>query len=134
MMRSRVTELKGENPPPKRPAQSVSLGISPLFHVSGLHGTLMMNITTGGKIIYTSGRFEPGKILELIEKERITQFSALGSAGFQIAHHPDLKKIRPFFCVGDWAWGRTSQPCPAGFAKADFSKCSPSCGHGLRHQ
>ena len=90
-LRMKTAELMGY-PVPTRTSQSISLGTSPLFHVSGLHGTLMMNIATGGKIIYRPGRFDPTDILETIQKEKITQFSALGNAGHQLCNHPDIDK------------------------------------------
>ncbi|MDE0237344.1 MAG: AMP-binding protein, partial [bacterium] len=58
------TELR-TNPPaddgaaPSPPAQSVTLGTSPLFHVSGLYGTTLIGMVTGGKIVYRRGRFDP---------------------------------------------------------------------------
>ncbi len=91
MIRTRAAALMGFEIPKKR-EQNVALGTSPLFHVSGLHGTVLMNISIGGKIVYRSGRFDAGEILKLIEQEKITQFPALGSAGHQVASHPDIKK------------------------------------------
>ena len=54
------TEMR-TNPPadddsaPGPPAQSVTLGTSPLFHVSGLYGTTLIAMVTGGKIVYRRG-------------------------------------------------------------------------------
>ena len=73
-------------------SQNVSLAAAPMFHVSGLYGSIVLQLALGGKLILAPGRFDAGRILGLIEKERITQFPALGSMGHRVAAHPDLSR------------------------------------------
>lgn len=86
--RSMVAARRGEWIPPRAEGQMISLGSSPLFHVSGLHGQTMIGLTLGSKIVFRRGGFDPEAIMALIEKERITNFSALGSMGPRLLDSP----------------------------------------------
>jgi long-chain acyl-CoA synthetase len=68
--------------------RSVTLMTSPLFHVSGLYGSTMMGLATGGKLVFRAGRFDPEDVLRLIEQERVTSWGALGSMGPRVVDHP----------------------------------------------
>lgn len=70
--------------------QLVSLAAAPMFHLSGLYASIVMHLAFGSKLVIRSGRFDPGEVLELMERERVTQFTALGAMGPRIAAHPDL--------------------------------------------
>ncbi len=70
--------------------QTVSLAAAPMFHLSGLYGSIVLQLAFGGKLVIRSGRFDPGEVLALMERERITQFTSLGAMGHRLAAHPDL--------------------------------------------
>jgi len=70
--------------------QTVTLAAAPMFHLSGLYGAIVLQLAFGGKLVIRSGRFDPGAVLETMERERITQFTALGAMGPRIAAHPDV--------------------------------------------
>ena len=71
-------------------SDDVHLVTSPLFHVSMLHGAVVMSICRGSCIVLLPGRFDPERVLQTIEKERVTSWSALGSAAPKIATCPAL--------------------------------------------
>ncbi len=73
-------------------AQGVMMLTSPMFHLSGLYATIVMQLLMGGKIVIRSGRFDPEEVLKLIARERVTAVSALGNMGPRIAKHPNLKQ------------------------------------------
>lgn len=70
----------GEEPSAPR-GQMITLATSPLFHVSGLFGSTLMGISVGAKLVFRRGAFDPVDVLRLIEAERVTSWSALGSMG-----------------------------------------------------
>lgn len=73
------------------PAQrQILLNTSPLFHVSGLLAGILMHVRAGSTIVFREGRFDPGDVLRLIEKERITSWSAIGAMAPMVLDHPDL--------------------------------------------
>jgi acyl-CoA synthetase (AMP-forming)/AMP-acid ligase II len=79
-------------PPDPPPPQTCSLVTVPLFHLSGLYAGAVMMLATGGKTVWRSGRFDPGDVLRLIEKERVTNWSALGTTAHQVVTHPDVDR------------------------------------------
>jgi acyl-CoA synthetase (AMP-forming)/AMP-acid ligase II len=64
---------------PRESLPTCSLVTVPLFHLSGLYAGAVMMLGTGGKTVWRSGRFDPGDVLRLIERERVTNWSALGN-------------------------------------------------------
>lgn len=71
--------------PPGQPGSNVALVTVPLFHASGLYGFVVLQLATGGKVVLRRGRFDPDDVLRLVEEERVTAWSALGSMGPRVA-------------------------------------------------
>jgi long-chain acyl-CoA synthetase len=61
---------------------------APLFHLSGLFTGVITSLAVGMKTVWTLGRFEPEKILQLIEAERVTTWPSLGSMAARVLDHP----------------------------------------------
>jgi long-chain acyl-CoA synthetase len=74
------------------PAQRAALVANPLFHVSGLYTQVVTFLMTGAKTVWTTGRFDPVRVMELIQKERITGWSPHGSMGPRLVNHPEVSK------------------------------------------
>ncbi|MDP6978619.1 MAG: class I adenylate-forming enzyme family protein, partial [Myxococcota bacterium] len=87
MLAAQLGEIPADAPPP---APTASLVTAPLFHLSGLYTAGIMMFSIGAKTVYRAGRFDPEDVLRLIEKERITTWSALGSTGPQVVEHPSI--------------------------------------------
>jgi acyl-CoA synthetase (AMP-forming)/AMP-acid ligase II len=83
---------RAKMPDPANRPQSVFLATSPMFHLSGLYGCIVMQLGLGGKLVIRPGRFDPEALLQLIERERVTAWAALGSMGPRVATHPNLEK------------------------------------------
>ena len=58
--------------PPAGPA--ISIMSSPLFHVSGFQAGALMGPATGMKLVWTTGRFDPKKIMQLTLDEGVTRW------------------------------------------------------------
>jgi acyl-CoA synthetase (AMP-forming)/AMP-acid ligase II len=71
--------------PSAAPGPNIALVTVPLFHASGLYGFVVLQLTAGGKVVLRPGRFDPDDVLRLIEEERVTAWSALGSMGPRVA-------------------------------------------------
>jgi long-chain acyl-CoA synthetase len=61
----------------------------PLFHATGCHSILVGNIMAGGKLVMMY-RWDPGRALELIERERISSFGGVPTMVMQVLDHPDF--------------------------------------------
>lgn len=64
---------------PNAHLQTAFLCGAPLFHASTLCGGLVMMLASGAKLVFRTGRFDPKQILSLIEREKITNLSTMGS-------------------------------------------------------
>jgi long-chain acyl-CoA synthetase len=65
---------------------------APLFHLSGLFTGVITSLAVGMKTVWTLGRFEPEKILRLIESEQVTTWPSLGSMAARVLDHPDFEQ------------------------------------------
>ena len=90
VLAARQADASGTTLPP--PVAPCTLGTVPLFHLSGLYAATLMMFAVGGKTVFRSGRFDPEAVLQLIEKEKVTAWSALGNTGWRVVSHPNLSK------------------------------------------
>lgn len=67
--------------------QGVNLQLSPLYHAACVHS--LVHIAHGGATILIE-RFEPGAVLRLIERERVTYLFAVPTMLYQMMDHPDF--------------------------------------------
>ena len=124
------------NPPsddgsaPSPPAQSVTLGTSPLFHVSGLYGTTLIGMVTGGKIVYRRGRFDPEAVLQLIQDEGVTAFAALGSIGSRLVNHPGFDQFDTSSVVNVGFGGAPASPAVQDKMRQAFPNAAAAVGMG----
>ncbi len=78
-------ELIGAGP------HTVSLAALPLFHVFGM--SAIMNVTLHAHGLLTLvPRFEPGKVLEVIERDRATTFGGVPTMFAALLHHPERER------------------------------------------
>jgi steroid-24-oyl-CoA synthetase len=78
-------------PAPERPrVKPRVLMTSPLFHVSGLSGSTLINMSVGGTLVFREGRFDPEECFALVEKERITAWTLIGAMGPRVVGHDRL--------------------------------------------
>jgi len=80
--------------------QPVNLISTPLFHI-GAFATLLTQTITGGRIVFNTGRFDPGQVLGLIESERVERWGAVPTMAARLLEHPDfdahdLSSLRSF--------------------------------------
>lgn len=66
----------------------VTLGVAPFFHMSGLGGLMLQTRVMGDTVVLYKGRFEPEQLLAMIEKEKVSTFTALGGMGPRIISCP----------------------------------------------
>jgi long-chain acyl-CoA synthetase len=80
---------RGEPPPQPDPgAQRTTLLAVPLFHVTGICSNLGPLMTVGGKLVLMH-RWDAGKALGLIERERVNQTGGVPTIAWQLIEHPD---------------------------------------------
>ena len=82
-----MAKSAGGAPPPPANCTLVS---APLFHLSGLYTGAVTLLASGVKTVWTRGRFDPVRVMELIEQEKVTSWGPLGTMAHRVLHHPDL--------------------------------------------
>ena len=93
------------NPPtPDQAALPPLVGINsnPLFHVSGFQSGALMGPATGMKTVWTTGRFDPEKIMRLTLEEGVTRWGGITTQLWRLVEHPSFEpeKFRQIRSMG----------------------------------
>ena len=79
---------------------TVTLVTVPLFHIGGVTH-LITQVIAGGRLVLLDGRFDPGRVIDLIEQERVTSWGGVPTMARRVLEHPrfdeaDLSSLRSF--------------------------------------
>ena len=93
------------DPPPPEAASLpplVSVLSAPLFHVSGFQAGALMGPATGLKSVWTTGRFDPEKIMRLTLEEGVTRWGGITTQLWRLIEHPEFEpeKFRQIRATG----------------------------------
>jgi long-chain acyl-CoA synthetase len=69
----------------------VSLATLPLFHVFGMNSVMNVAVRAHG-LLTLLPRFEPGKALEMIERDHVNSFAGVPTMYSALLHHPEREK------------------------------------------
>ena len=79
--------------PDHRPTfEPCTLAQLPLFHVSGLHGSLVHCLALGQRSVWPLGRFDETTVFRLTEAESITTWSVVPTQLLRLLEHPDFDR------------------------------------------
>jgi len=76
------------------PAPSKGLLSLPLFHIGGLQ-QIITPLVTGGTVVFSDGRFEPEAIIDLIEAEKVSVWSAVPTMVSRVVDYLEASNHRP---------------------------------------
>ena len=102
----------------------------PLFHATGCHSVLVANILSGGTLVLMR-RWDAGRALELIERERVTAFGGVPAMVMQVIDSPSFA-TRDTSSVQSISYG--GAPCPPDLVrriKEHFPGGAPGNGYGM---
>jgi long-chain acyl-CoA synthetase len=102
----------------------------PLFHATGCHSILVGNLLAGGKLVMMY-RWDSGRALELIERERITTFGGVPTMVLQVLDHPDFDKRDTSSIKSVGYGGAPAPPELVKRIKEHFNSSPASNGYGL---
>ena len=109
-------------------SQEITLVVAPLFHIGGLNVTPLLCFLKGATVVMEQ-MFEPGMVLENIEKYHVTSMFGVPAMYLFMAQHPDfatrdLSSIRVLSCGG--------APVPEALIKVYAARGLPfNQGYGL---
>jgi long-chain acyl-CoA synthetase len=128
--------INGLRNPPAPPAEGETptppafILIVPLFHVTGCVAVLLSCVAAGLKLVIMY-KWDPGRALELIERERITNFVGVPTQSWDLMEHPDFAKHDTSSLVSVGGGGAPAPPELVKRVEAGFRKGRPSLGYGL---
>lgn len=114
------------------PSPPVALAPTPLFHVTACNCVLHPITAAGGKIVLMY-KWDPGRALELIEREGVVAFSAVPTMSRELINHEDWERRDTSTLTGMGGGGAPVQPDLVAKINSSLSnaKASPSVGYGL---
>jgi long-chain acyl-CoA synthetase len=71
---------------------TISMMCLPLFHIGGIQ-TLMSGQLSGGRMLFLDGRFDPVRVLEMIERERVRFFGGVPTMVTRLLECPELPRF-----------------------------------------
>jgi long-chain acyl-CoA synthetase len=105
-------------PPPSRSLLSI-----PLFHVGGLQ-QIITPMLGGGTLVFTEGRFDPGRVVNLLDEEQVTVWSTVPTMVSRVMDwmedtgHPGLPAVRTVGLGGSPVGMQLRQKIPLWFPSA----------------
>jgi len=118
------------NPADPSLAPSCQLVTSPLFHVSGLHMTAVAYLVGGVRSIWTTGKFDPLTVMQLIESEKITHWSYTATMLHRVVTHPALEDYNLSSLRSGGGGGSTFSPALQRRAKEVLPNLGKTMGVG----
>ncbi|CAN5584061.1 class I adenylate-forming enzyme family protein [soil metagenome] len=123
-------EREAPSDPPPAPQQPVFMAPTPLFHVTACNCILHPATMAGGRIVLTY-KWDPGRALELIEREKVTNFSGVPTMSRELLQHPDWETRDTSSLLGMGGGGAALPPDLVGKIDKSLKQSAPSTGYGL---
>jgi long-chain acyl-CoA synthetase len=125
----------GDLDAPSAPAEpdagpAVFMAPTPLFHVTANNCLLQPCTLVGGKIVFMY-KWDAGRALELIERERVTNFSGVPTMSRELLVHPDWATRDTSSLKGMGGGGARSSPTWSTRSTSRSREGVPSTGYGL---
>ena len=128
---ARMFLRRGEDvPEPDPDEQRATLLAIPFFHATGAFAVLVPTLLRGDKII-TMYKWDAGKALPIIEKEKVTAVGGVPAIAWQLLEHPDRDKY-DLSSIGTISYGGApSAPDLVTTIKKRFPEAMPGNGWGM---
>ena len=115
---------------PVTPRPPVYMAPTPLFHVTACNCLLHPATISGAKIVFTY-KWDPGRALELIEREQVTTFSGVPTMSRELLLHPDWATRDTSSLQGLGGGGAALQPDLVQKIAGALTDSAPSTGYGM---
>ena len=117
--------------PPAPPAlPPVFMAPTPLFHVTACNCILHPATLVGGTLVLMY-KWDPGRALELIEREKCTNFSGVPTMGRELLLHPDWKTRDTSSLAAISGGGAAVQPDLVEKIDKELEHGTPTTGYGM---
>jgi long-chain acyl-CoA synthetase len=119
----RPDEVAPSNPP-------VFILVVPLFHVTGCVPVMLSCFSSGLKLVMMY-RWEPERALELIERERVTNFVGVPTQSWDLLECPRFSEFDTSSLLSVGGGGAPAPPELVRRVASNFGKGRPSIGYGM---
>ncbi len=112
------------------PRPPVFFAPTPLFHVTACN-CILHGATAGGATLVLMYKWDAGRALELIEREKVTTFSGVPTMGRELLMHPDWDKRDTSSLQGITGGGSAVQPDLVEKIAKSLKGGQPGTGYGM---
>lgn len=128
--RARKEAMGVAEPPAGPPRQLSALVATPMFHVTANNCIAHSATLSGGKLVHMY-KWEPGRALELIEKEQVTNLSGVPVMARELIAHPDFDKYDTSSLAALGGGGAQLQPDLVAKIDGRVKTARPNTGYGM---
>ena len=111
-------------------ARPVFILVTPLFHVTGCVPVMLSCFASGLKLVIMY-KWEPDRALELIERERVTNFVGVPTQSWDLLESPRFKEFDTSSLVSVGGGGAPAPPELVKRVASSFAQGRPSIGYGM---
>jgi long-chain acyl-CoA synthetase len=128
--RAAINAQLGAGPPKDHPYSTSFILIVPLFHVTGCVAVMLSCFAAGTKLVMMH-KWDPARALELIERERVTNFVGVPTQSWDLLECPDFacRDTSSLLSVG--GGGAPAPPELVKRVDRSFRAGRPSIGYGM---
>jgi len=118
--------------PPREPSPYPTsfILVVPLFHVTGLVPVMLSCFAAGYKLVMMY-KWSPERALELIERERVTQFVGVPTMSFDLLESPDFARRDTTSLASVGGGGAPAPPELVQRIEKSFTRGRPGIGYGM---
>ncbi len=104
--------------------------IVPLFHVTGAVPVMLGCLLSGAKLVIMY-KWDAGKALEIIQREKITNFVGVPTQSWDLVNHPDFPKYDTSSLRSVGGGGAPAPAAQVDLVAKKISKGGPQLGYGM---
>ena len=104
--------------------------IVPLFHVTGCVPVMLGSLASGLKLVIMY-KWDPERALQLIERERVTNFVGVPTQSWDLLESPSFAKYDTSSLASVGGGGAPAPPQLVGRVASSFKAARPSIGYGM---
>ncbi len=113
-----------------RTGAPVFILIVPLFHVTGNVPVLLGSLASGLKLVIMH-KWDPERALELIEREKVTNFVGVPTQSWDLLEHPRFAEFDTSSLASVGGGGAPAPPQLVGRVATSFRAARPNIGYGM---
>src|SRR5579875_749499 len=111
-------------------AEPVFILVVPLFHVTGCVAVVLSCYLGGAKLVMMY-KWDPGRALELIERERVTNFVGVPTQSWDLIEHPRFSEFDTSSLLSVGGGGAPAPPELVRRVASNFGSGRPGIGYGM---